>query len=195
MKKPKPGPPSRRALALAGLAAAWGVALVAGALPAWRQALSQHREVRRVEEQLGELDRWSVAGLWLQRTLPEREAAVNPVWERLFPAERACEQLFLDLARVADQSGVAKFELHELQADELAGEGPAVADEEPAAALGGYRVRARFEGDFAGVAGFLGGLDRLERAVTVHDLEMTPAKGVVQVELELDVYVSNEARS
>lgn len=195
MRKMKPRLPSRRALAMIGVAAAWGVALVAGALPAWRKALDQHREVRRVEEQLGELDRWSVAGLWLQRTLPEREAVVNPAWERLFPSERACEQLFLDLARVADQSGVSKFELHEMQPDELAGERPSVADDEPAASLGGYRVRARFEGDFAGVAGFLGGLDRLDRAVTVHDLELTPAKGVVQVELELDVYVSNETRS
>lgn len=187
--------PPGRALVPVALVAAWAAALVFGAVPVWKRALGQHREVRQVEAQLGELDRWSVAGLWLGRTLPEREAVVGPVWDRLFPPERACEQLFLDLARVADESGVTKFELHELQADELAGEAPGLADEEPEAALGGYRVRAQFEGDFAGVAGFLGGLDRLDRAVAVHDLELTPAKGVVHVELELDVYVSSQARS
>jgi Tfp pilus assembly protein PilO len=56
-------------------------------------------------------------------------------------------------------------------------------------------VRARFEGDFAGVAGFLGGLGRLERAVAVHDLEIKPAKGAVQVDLELDVYVASTSES
>jgi Tfp pilus assembly protein PilO len=72
---------------------------------------------------------------------------------------------------------------------------PGVADPEPSAALGAYRVRARFEGDFAGIAGFLGGLGRLERAVAVHDLEIKPAKGTVHVDLELDVYVASTTES
>lgn len=189
------GRPGRRALVIGCLATVWVAVLVVGAVPAWQRALRQHQEVRQVEEQLGELDRWSVAGLWLEQSLPPREAAVTPVWNRLFPAERRREQLFLDLARVADETGVAKFELQELQADELADESPGMPAEEPAAALGGYRVRARFESDFTGVAGFLGGLDRLDRAIAVHDLEITPAKGAVQVELELDVYVATPKQS
>lgn len=187
--------PSRRALAGAALAASWLVLLAVGALPAWQRALVQHREVRRVEDQLSELDRWTVAGLWLERTLPEREAAVMPAWERLFPRQRASERLFLDLARIADESGVENFELRELRPDELAGDAPGLPAEDAVVALDAYRVHARFEADFAGVAGFLGGLDRLERAVAVHDLEITPVKGTVHVDLELDVYVSSETRS
>ncbi len=187
--------PTRRGLVLGGLAAGWFVVLVVGALPAWQRALVQHREVRNVEDQMAELDRWTVAGLWLERTLPERQAAVMPAWERLFPAERSCERLFLDLARVADENGVANFELHELRPDELVGEETGLPAEESAVALSAYRVRARFDSDFTGVAGFLGGLDRLERAVAVHDLEITPVKGSVHVDLEMDVYVSPKSRS
>lgn len=195
MKLPLRIRPSRRALALGGLAATWFVLLVVGALPAWQRALIQHREVRRVEDQLGELDRWTVAGLWLERTLPERDAVVSPAWDRLFPAERACERLFLDLARIADECGVANFELHEMRFDELTEVVSGLPAEEPAASLSAYRVRARFDSDFAGVAGFLGGLGRLDRAVAVHDLEIMPSKGSVHVDLEMDVYVSPKARS
>lgn len=187
--------PSGRALAIGAAALLWQGALVVVAVPAWQRALIQHREVRQVESQLEELERWSVAGLWLERTLAPRQEAVIPVWNRLFPAERRCEELFLHLARVADESGVVKFELHELQADEMTGQAPGVADPEPSAALTGYRVRAQFEGDFAEVAGFLGGLGSLERVVAVHDLEITPAKGAVHVDLELDVYVASTTES
>jgi hypothetical protein len=195
MKTKAWGRPGGRALVIGAAALLWLGALVVVAVPAWQRALKQHREVRQVESQLEELDRWSVAGLWLERTLGPRQEAVTPVWERLFPAERRCEELFLDLARVADESGVAKFELHELKSDEMTGDAPGAADAEPSAALVGYRVRARFEGDFAGVAGFMGGLGRLERAVAVHDLEITPAKGAVHVDLELDVYVASTTES
>ncbi|MBK8167090.1 MAG: hypothetical protein IPK64_14215 [bacterium] len=195
MKLPRRIRLSRRALALGGLAATWFLLLVVGALPAWQRALIQHREVRKVEGQMDELDRWSVAGLWLERTLPERAAAVDPAWNRLFPAERACERLFLDLARIADESGVSNFELHELRIDELTDAVPGLPAEEPAATLGAYRVRARFDGDFAGVAGFLGGLGRLDRAVALHDLEIMPTKDSVHVDLEMDVYVSSKVRS
>jgi len=215
--------PSRRALAFGGLAAAWFALLVAGALPAWRHALAQHREVREVEDTLTDLDRWTVAGLWLEHTLPERQAAVMPVWERLFPTERACERLFLDLARIADENGVGQFELHELRRDEMTGvesdqtgvetdlaggetgsagaeAGPAGAEAGPSAqqataTLSAYRVRARFAGDFTGVAGFLGDLGRLDRAIAVRELEIMPEQGTVQVNLEMDVYVSANTRS
>jgi hypothetical protein len=195
MKFKAGGRPGGRTVVIGAAALLWLGALVVGAVPVWRKALRQHREVRQVEAKLDDLDRWSVAGLWLERTLVPRQEAVTPVWDRLFPSERRCEALFLDLARVADESGVTKFELHELQSDEMSAEAPGVADPEPFAALGGYRVRARFEGDFAGVAGFLGGLGRLERAVAVHDLEIKPAKDAVQVDLELDVYVASTSES
>lgn len=195
MKFKKGRRPGGRALMFGAVALVWTGALLAGAVPAWQKALRQHREVRQVEATLDDLDRWSVAGLWLERTLAPRREAVTPVWDRLFPAERRCEGLFLDLARVADESGVTQFELHELRSDELEAETLGVADPEPSAALGGYRVRALFDGDFEGVAGFLGGLGRLERAVAVHNLEIKPANGAVHVELELDVYVASTTES
>jgi hypothetical protein len=182
----------------------WFAALVGGALPVWRRALNQQREVRQVEARFLDLDRWSVAGIQLEHSLPEREAAVSPVWERLFPADRRCEELFLDLARVADESGVDRFELHELKADEMASTTISAASTDsvpqaevvdPSAALTTYRVRARFESDFAGVAGFLGGLGRLDRATAIHQLEIRPTKTGVQTELELDVYVASSQES
>jgi len=186
---------SRRPVLVGVLVVAWLAILVGGAVPAWRRALQQHREVRQVEAQLVDLDQWTMAGLWLERSLAPRDAAVTPVWNRLFPAERSCEQLFLDLARVADQSGVTRFELHEMKLDEMVDTGPGIVDPEPAATLGGYRVRAVFEGDFADVADFLGGLGRLDRAVAVHEMEIKPGKDAVQVELELDVYVASTTES
>lgn len=195
MKLNLTGRPLRRPVVLGVVAVVWVLVLIGGAVPVWQRTLSQRREVRRVETQMAALDRWTVAGLWLERTLAPRQAAVTPVWNRLFPAERRCEELFLDLARVADESGVVQFELHELKIDEMAEAAPGVADPEPAASLGGYRVRALFEGDFAGVAGFLGGLNRLERAVAVHEMEIKPGKDAVQVELELDVYVASSNES
>ena len=188
----------KRTLAFGGLALVWLAALLVGALPAWQRALSQHREVRRVEAQLSDLDSWTVAGLWLERSLVPRQEAVTPVWDRMFPPDRRCEALFLDLAHLADASGVGSFELHEVKADELTEPVAVPADSTDAgagAALSAYRVRARFEGDFPGVAGFLGGLGRLQRAVAVHQLEIQPVKGAVQVELELDVYVATPTES
>lgn len=195
MKYPWRGQPRRRLAIAGGALTVWTVALVVGVVPLWRQALAQHREVRQIEAQLADLDRWTVAGLWLERSLAPREAAVMPVWTRLFPTERRCEELFLDLARNADACGLARFELHEMRTDEMASAVVVVADPEPAATLGGYRVRALFEGNFAAVAGFLGGLDRLDRAVDVHQLEIRPGRDAVQAELELDVYVATTNES
>jgi hypothetical protein len=197
--------PSRRVALIGVVAVVWLAALFGGALPAWRRALSQHREVQQVEARFQELDRWSVAGVRLEHSLAGREAAVTPVWERLFPAERRCEALFLDLARVADESGVDRFELHELKGDEMAtvsavseSSTDAVAPTaaaDSAAALTTYRVRAHFESDFAGVAGFLGGLGRLDRATVIHQLKIRPTKTGVETELELDVYVASSQDS
>lgn len=185
-------------LAVVVVGVLWAAALFGVALPAWREALDQHREVSRLEDELRELDRWTVAGLWLERSLGARTAAVEPVWDRLFPAERRREELFLDLARVADRSGIDAFELREMFDDEAATiiEPDDLDDLDAAADAGAseaeldtYRVRARFEGEYDKIAGFLGGLRGIERAVTVHDLEIRPVRDVVQVELELDIYV------
>jgi len=178
----------------------WGVGIVIWlgvlfgvAVPSWRRAVQQHRQVEEVANRLEVLDNWVVAGIWLEQTLAPRQQAIDPQWRRLFPADPAKGQLFLDLARVADRSGVEEFKLREL----TPADGVVVAD----AADGGpvpltaYRVRANFRGQYAQVARFLGGLKRIERALSVHNLEIKPAHGAVQVDLELDVYVGSADQS
>jgi hypothetical protein len=63
---------SRRPVLVGVLVVAWLAILVGGAVPAWRRALQQHREVRQVEAQLVDLDQWTMAGLWLERSLAPR---------------------------------------------------------------------------------------------------------------------------
>ena len=171
----------------------WLGLLVGVAIPAWRQAVAQHSRVQALESQLADLDSWTVAGLWLEKSLAPRQAAINPQWDRLFPPETAKGEFFLDLARVADKSGVDGFELRELVGSE--GIAYTAPDPENSVPLFAYRVRARFRGDYAQVAEFLGGLRLIERAVSVHNLAIKPARGAVQVDLELDVYVSTTNQS
>ena len=172
---------------------AWLGVLFGVAIPAWQHAVVQHEEVQALEIELAALDQWTVAGLWLEKSLAPRQAAINPQWDRLFPSETAKGELFLDLARVADKSGVGEFELRELVLDE----GIVVAEtgNPDSLPLSAYRVRASFSGQFAQVAEFLGGLRIIERAVSVHNLAIKPTGEAVQVDLELDVYVSTTDQS
>ncbi len=177
----------RTALMAVG-AVAWCGVLFGVAIPAWQKAVSQHREVQALEIELAELDQWTVAGLWLEKSLEPRQKAIDPLWQRLFPDQPAKGEFFLDLARVADQSGVGEFELRELHVQEALAE--AGTDSVAGAPFSSYRVRASFSGQYAQVAEFLGGLRIIERAVSVHNLAIRPTRGAVQVDLELDVYVS-----
>ena len=58
-----------------------------------------------------------------------------------------------------------------------------------------YRVRASFRADYGRVAAFLGGIDGIERALSVHSLDVRPDGEGVKVELKLDVYLSEAAGS
>lgn len=181
--------PSRRLVLGAIGVLVWLGVLFGVAIPAWRQAVNQHHQVQALESQLADLDRWTVAGLWLESSLASRRAVINPQWNRLFPAQAAKGEFFRDLARVADQSGVDDFDLRELIPTD--GAQPTNAGgTSGTTALTAYRVRAKFQGHYAQVAEFLGGLKEIERAVSVHNLSIKPASGSVRVDLELDVYVS-----
>jgi hypothetical protein len=189
----------RRILGTAGIAV-WTFVLLGVAIPSLRRTVAQHRQIIALEKQLADLDEWSVAGLWLEKSLGARQAVIDPQWERLFPPRRAKEEFFLDLARVADRSGVGGFELRELEVSDPV---PVEADPESASAAGGgeivplssYRVQASFQGHYEQVAQFLGGLKEINRAVAVHNLAIKPSRGAVQVDLELDVYVSKIGQS
>jgi len=192
--------PTRKMIFWSMGACLWLGVLVGVAIPAWRQAIDQHRQVQELESQLAELDGWTVAGLWIKKSLGPREKVINPQWNRLFPTEEAKGEFFLTLARIADQSQVENFELKELldledviPSDDLYDDG--IDDENDTTALmdkplESYRVQARFQGQYAEVAKFLGGLKTISRAVSVHNLAIQPVLGAVHVDLELDVYVS-----
>lgn len=213
--------PTVRHGVIAAVALIWAVTLVTVAVPSWRRVVRQHDEIATLERQLDDLDRWTVAGLWLERAVASREPAVNAAWARLFPSERSREELFLDLARVADRSGVEAFALEEMNdmgmsmddvwsatdapEDDMAppddapptddGMAPMDVAVAPTVDLDSYRVKATFAGDYARTAAFLGGLIDIERALDVHSLVVRPSRDGILVEMELDIYVSGTTDS
>ena len=202
-------PWKRPAVRLGVLAAAWVLALVLVAIPSLRTAMVRHQEVRQLEQGLAELDTWTVAGKWLELSLPRRQAAIDPVWEQTFPLGRNREQFFLELAEVADHSGVKHFNLSELTMDQPGMEAMPSTDADQPAMFGGsvygvpvevpsitldsYRVKASFQGGYRQAAQFMGGLRSIPRAVNVHDLTIRPESDGIRVDLELDVYVSQQS--
>lgn len=188
------------------LGVVWAAALMLGAVPSWRKAMGHHREVQELEKGLAELDTWTVAGKWLGRSLAERSGQVQKTWELTFPAQRSREALFLELAEVADRAGVADFNLEEMKTEGAAaylvspptesrfgGSVYGVPVEVPQVSLDSYRVKASFLGSYSQAADFLGGLQSIRRALSVHDLVVRPEKTGISVDLELDVYVSQQS--
>jgi len=98
---------------LAILSVLWLGLLVFVAVPTWQGVIRKNTAIRKVEKELATLDQWTVAGLWLAPAVAERTLPVNAAFGRLYPSLRGREALFLDLARVADESGVEEFGLSE----------------------------------------------------------------------------------
>ncbi len=200
--------PPIRGLVLIAMAGVWCCLLLGIALPQWRQVQQQHAEIAKLEHRLADLDSWTIAGLWLEPLVSVREPEVGAIWSRLFPAERGREQLFLDLARAADRSGVRAFQLEEVHNVELV-EAPAARDDLDAAADASqdadrtgamaalppvspdwYFVKARFAGDYARGARFLREIGAIDRAIDVRSLVIRPTRADLDIELELKVYVN-----
>ena len=179
----------------------WVALLLWAGFATWLKVAGQHREIVEPETRLADLDRWNVAGLWLSRSLAGRERDVARRWDELFPGERNREELFLALAGIADSSGVRDFELAERVVAEAeavtadAADDDMMMDEPDQAPVESFRVAARFRGHYGQVARFLGGLNGIERAVSLHNLAIRPSLDVVEVELELDFYVSKRIDS
>jgi len=91
-----------------------GAVLFGAAVPALRSAVVKNKQVKQVQLQLARMDQWSIAGRWLEQSTEQRAAEIDREYERLFPDQRFKEQLFLDLARIADLSKVEAFNLKEL---------------------------------------------------------------------------------
>ncbi len=189
-----------------GLAGVYTVVALTVVVPMGKKTLDDHQRVEELTQELADLDAWTVAGKWLAPEVARREPVVTAAWEKAFPAKRKREDLFLDIARVADASGVADFKLREIQQDlEMPrpilqnslesgmGDGgtvhgvPVVV---PRVDLTTYRIKASFTSDFQAVSTFLWGLQHLDRALSVHDLVLRNDKKQVKVDMEMDVYVS-----
>ncbi len=194
------------------LAVVWGVLLLGVAVPEWQTVRRQHVEIQAMEQQLADLDRWTVAGLWLEPLVDAQEPVVSAEWSRRFPAERAREQLFLDMARLADRCDVHAFQLEEIErlgtfdmgtwstTDGMA----APPTDSPVGApalqpvtieMSPYLVSAKFIADYARTAAFLGGIERIDRVIDVRRLAIRPARDGIEVELELEVPVSEPISS
>lgn len=193
-----------------GLAVLLGGALLAlVGVPARRDAVESARLAAELEEGYLGMERWAMDGEAISVAVSEREARVEDLWRRLFPAEKGKDLLFLELARVADASGVADFFLAE--AGQEMGDGGFAAPEAgmddgppmddpmddavggPAVAVEGYVVRTRFEADMAGAARFLAGLESVERALQVREIRIREGGRRLIVEMEMEFYVSKEA--
>lgn len=188
------------------LAMIWLVAFAVIAVPSWRKAMSYHREVQELEKGLAELDTWTVAGMWLGKNLGNRADAMERAWTQTFPSGRLREELFLELALVADHSGVAEFKLEEIETEGVAaflvsppqestfgGSVYGVPVEVPRVTLENYRVKASFQGNYQQATRFIGGLQSIKRAVSVHNLVARPGNERITIDLELDIYVSQQS--
>jgi hypothetical protein len=198
------------------IAAVWIVLMVTVVAPTWQGVMANNDEIHDLETRLGTMDDWTVAGMWLAQSVNERTLPVNAAFSRLFPSERGREELFLSLAQVADKSGVDEFNLSEtnvsgMDVNDVWTDGtdmaqndttapPPMGDDHfpgdevvmdiPTVEMSSYRVIARFSGDYQRIAHFMTDLKNIDRALKVHSLVIRPERDAIQVDLELDVYVS-----
>jgi hypothetical protein len=203
------------------LSGIWLALVVLVVVPTWQGVVQRNNEIKDLEVRLATMDDWTVAGMWLTPSVKQRTLPVNAAFRRLFPAQRRRESLFLSLAQVADRSGVEDFSLSEATDSGMTGndvwdDGTSMAEDQsappptdggmgamgdemaleiPKVELSPYRVNACFSGDYQRVARFMMGLKNIERALKVNSLVIRPGRDGIQVQLELDVYVSKTSQS
>jgi hypothetical protein len=201
----------RRRTQVGLLAVLWIMVFLAGALPTWKQSQGNQERIAAVSAELAALSEWSVAGGWLTEAARQWEPVLGEEYTRLFPPEKNREELYLDLARVAQESGVELLNLRAAhqEFDEVpSGEDESVelmmeedegllmmadlameTSELPSSELAEHRITASFEASYAQLVDFLAGVSDLPRAVTVAKLQATPARRGITVEMELGFYV------
>jgi len=211
MKPPRLGQMPRYWKPVAGVLAgtAWLAFVVTAVAPVVRDSLRGHREMGDLERRIVALGGWTGAKLLMERDLAENGPAIQAAWDRMYPGERGREHLFLELARIADESGVADFDLAEVLDLDLGPDEPdepqvddfdPMAHDDPYAATGraqavaatveldSYRVKARWSGDYVRTAAFLEGLREIPRALSVESLAVRSYLKGIQVEMELEVF-------
>jgi hypothetical protein len=199
----------QRPLLLIAVVAVSVTSILTIAVPSWRRASEDTRRIEATTARCEALNDWVAAGTWLDASARIWEPAQTQVYERRFPSHKDREQLFLALARVAREAAIEPLELREEAAveDEAQLEpeepttDPAVEEmvnrflpettELPPDRLTTYRLTASFAADYRRLARFVGGLQRLDRAVTVRQLDAVPAPGGLTVEMELEFYAQD----
>ncbi len=189
-----------------GMAVVYALVALLVVVPKGKKTIDDHRKVMELTQQLADLDAWTVAGKWLAPEVARRQPWVTAAWDRAFPSRRQREDLFLEIAKAADASGITDFQLQEIeQATDLStprlqealdarmSDGGAVYGvpvQVPNITLTTYRVKASFSGDYQAATRFLWGLQHIDRAMSIHDLLLRNENKQVKVDLEMEVYVS-----
>ncbi len=180
------------------------------ALPARKAADHDQRIVQALRIEIDGMASWAMDGTTIEQMVSTRSLSAAEDWCRLFPEAKGKEVLFLDLARIADACGVREFYLAEAEdrmkvqasgssmgpgpGDAPAGDGieavPTVS-----LALSSFKVRTRFEADLQGTALFLDELDSIERALEIREISIRESRNGLVVEMEMELYVSEQNQS
>jgi len=205
----------RRGVLVAGFSLAWGAIFLGGAVPTWKSAHQNEVTIEAMNDRLATLHEWSVAGIWLGEGVRRWEPVQRETYERLFPLEKAREEFFLDLVRVANASGIDPIRILEAQntyrpgtdvweegyawdedleeqeseIDQLTSEFAPDLSGLPDDRLTAHRALLSFSAEYDEFAVFLAGLKSIPRALSVHRLTASPLDEGIDVRMELDFYV------
>ena len=191
----------------------WLLAIAFFVWPALRVSRQQAAEISASEARAATLAGWNSG-----RALPAAEAArweatLDERFEQLFPRERRLEQLFMEIATIANESGVDPVQLRaavgaaadgEARGELLRARGATRQPEDlealaatlglaphnrPASDLRAYRLQVNFDADYEHLARFTDALGTLSRAVCVRNLQARRGSRGVAVQMELEYYV------
>ena len=205
---------SKRRARIPLLLAVWGLVFFGGSVPTWRAAYRNEDKIQAASQKVSSLNKMSVAGVWFGAALDRWEPVLREEYNRLFPVEKQREQLFLEIAQVANGCGIDPFVLREvpiadvLDPDALT-EDPDLAvpssdeidvlveqfameiSDLPSADIHTFRLLANFNTDYKHVIQFMKGLRSIPRALTIHSLDAEPCTEGLCVALELDFYAQS----
>ncbi len=208
----------RRGVLAAMALMVWIAAFFGGALPAWKNARRNEVRIAAMSARLVALNQWSVAGVWLGEEIRQWEPVQRETYDRLFPAEKAREDLFLELVRVANTCGIDPIRIMEAPhayrpgtedwdegyyydeeaenidtvINELINEFAPDLSGLPNEKLVAHRALVDFAADYDELAKFLESLEFISRALSLHRLTAAPLEDGVEVRLELDFYVQKQ---
>ncbi len=189
----------------------WSLIFFAGSLPVLKKSIDNRNRITSVSDRMESMNRICVAGVWLEAAVRRLEPPLIDEYDRLFPHEKDCEKLFLELAKIAGKNHIDPFNLHEVTVLSDGGgleepEDPLDVDSGdqevsmmidqfaadisslPGSQLETYRLSISFDTDYESMTRFLADLESIERAVTLHSLGVEPGPHGIIAELELDYY-------